>query len=87
MQSEVAQPLDQLFTLSPTDWCLERLFMSPGGSQPGYHRSNIRLGVCAALLETSGFRCSCPPQSLRLRAELRCLQELNCNLPGPQAVA
>lgn len=27
-----------------------------------------------------------PPQSPRLRAELRCLQELDCNLPGPQAV-
>lgn len=87
MQSEVAQPLDQLFTLSPTDWCLQRLFMSPGGSQPGCHCSDSRLRVCAALLETSGFRCSCPPQSPRLRAELRCLQELDCNLPRPQAVA
>lgn len=51
-EKEVAWP----WTLChPLTGCLQRLFMSPGGSQPA------GWGWSPTLLETSGFRCSWPP--------------------------
>lgn len=60
-EREVAQPWTSCTLCHPLTRFLQRLFMSPGGSQTGCHCRDSRLGVCAALLETSGFRCSWPP--------------------------
>lgn len=44
--------------------------------------------MCATLLETSGFGCSWPPTITKAQSRVEVpIQELDYNLPGPQAVA